>query len=218
MTLRNKWIIVGSATTVVFVLGVYGSSTWLGSGTIPAPAEQTGEQIAKYLASDKFGRLPEAQRADYLRKVREAYPEENVMREIFRSNLSDAEREKLRENIGPVFRQQMNQQVDDYFKLPPEQRTKYLDRMIDEAQARRASRGPGRSGPDTRATQGRPQGEQRVDQPGRGGRGFDPGRMRRRIENTDPQTRARREAFFKAMRQRMQERGIEPRGGPGGGR
>jgi hypothetical protein len=118
-------------------------------------------------------------------------------------------REQAREIMQESWEKRMDKQLDDYFALPEKDRTKYLDKQIDEMQARmrewqsRAATQPSRrptTGPATR--------------PNRDRGGDQVARMRGRIETGDPARKAQRAEYMAAMRQLMAQRGIQ---GPGGG-
>ncbi|OHB57356.1 MAG: hypothetical protein A2Y07_11895 [Planctomycetes bacterium GWF2_50_10] len=104
--------------------------------------------------------------------------------------------------------QAMDSRVNTYYSLPPDERTKYLDKVIDDMAALR------RQGPP-------PQMRDRMR---------DPNSLRNRFQNAsaadrrarretrDPEQSFRQRQFFQAMRTRMGQRGMQmPRFGPGGG-
>ncbi len=117
--------------------------------------------------------------------------------------------EQARRDIGRAARiEMMEYRVNEYFNQPDDKRTAYLDKMIDEMQARRGefrARRPDANDPNDRRRQRRQFARGAEDQ-------------RARMESVDPMTRAKRAAFREAMRTRMQQRGINPPGGGGGGR
>jgi len=113
--------------------------------------------------------------------------------------------EQMRRDIGRAARiEMMEYRVNEYFSQPDDKRVAYLDKMIDEIEARRGefrARRPDANDPNGRRRQRR--------QFARGAEN-----QRARMESVDPLTRAKRAAFREAMRARMQQRGIN---GPGGG-
>ena len=111
--------------------------------------------------------------------------------------------DQTRRMVGRAARiAMMNYRVNEYFSLPENKRTAYLDKMIDEIEARRAEFQARRPDPnDRRLRQFRRNAEA----------------QRARMESVDPLTRAKREAFREAMRTRMQQRGINSDGGRGRG-
>ncbi len=115
--------------------------------------------------------------------------------------------EQMRRDIGRVARiQMMEYRVNEYFSMPEDKRTAYLDKMIDEMEARRAefrARRPDANDPNDLRRQRRQFARSAEER-------------RARMESVDPLTRAKRAAFRDAMRARMQERGINPPGGGGG--
>jgi hypothetical protein len=146
------------------------------------------------------------------------------IREYFDSNefrdANEQTRRGIREQMGEVMQARMTAQVNGYFALPEgDQRTAYLDKIIDEMQARRAGflarRDPNRP-PDgngfgrfgSPGANGRP----RFGQRGANGRRrprINPERMRARSERIDSQTRAQMIQFRREMRARMKQRGIQ---------
>ena len=189
MTKKYKWII---ADVSVVVLCAVVASYALWADSTPGLDETNPGKIAKYMASDEFAKLDESTRREYFRALRD-----NA------DKLSDQDRDKLRESMGRSMRQQMQARLDEYFELPADQRQAHLDNIIDRMQARRANGmpAPGNPPPDDR-----PNGQRGPR------RGFTPDRLKRMIENTPPERRAKMAEFMKAMRKRMEERGIS---GPG---
>jgi len=172
--------------------------------SLPQPdvAAAPPEEVAKYMASEEFGKLSEAERRDYIEKLRDAR-EPQEQRRLMRSGaeLSDEERRQLRANVAPVFQKMMEDRIDRYFALPASQQQAYLDEMIDQMQQFVAQR------PAARPTPREASGSSSEPAGGRG-RGFTPERLKQRIETTDPAKRAKFVEFFKAFRRRMEERGI----------
>jgi hypothetical protein len=103
--------------------------------------------------------------------------------------------------------QLMDSRVNNYYKLPAQDRTKYLDKIIDEMSTMRQNfrpRDPNRGDPN--------QWRQRAQ------RNNTPDQRRARRESQDPQQTAMRRAFMNDLRNRMQQRGIQmPGRGFGGG-
>jgi hypothetical protein len=148
------------------------------------------------------------------------------IREYFDSNAfrdaNEQTRREIFEQMGRVMEARMVAQVNGYFALPKgDQRTAYLDKIIDEMQARRAeflagrdpNRPPDVNGPPD--ANDRPRFGQRWAM-GRQRR-IDPARMRARSERFGADTRVNMVQFLQALFNRMQERGIQgPMMGPGG--
>ena len=180
----------------------------------PNPQDLSPADTARYLASDSFRTLPMWEKRAYMERLRderrrrsaeegEAGRPDRVFEE-----LSEEERENLRRNVRRVFMEMMRDAVNEYFELPEMERTAYLDERIDEFRARGgARRGPGRGAPDGESDRGAG-GSARS-----GRRGPTPERMGRMMRRTDPEMRAKMIEFRRAMRERMEERGISPPGG-----
>ncbi|MCX5634881.1 MAG: hypothetical protein NTW55_03440 [Planctomycetota bacterium] len=119
-----------------------------------------------------------------------------------------------REAKGQFFRQVMDNRVNTYSSLSPEEKPKYLDKIIDEMSSMRSQ---------TRA-QNRNFGERQRFDPNRrpdpntfrNSRNMKPADRRARREQRDPEQGARARIFFNDLRARMQERGIAPMGPPMG--
>jgi hypothetical protein len=111
-----------------------------------------------------------------------------------------------REQKRAFFEKAMDTRVENYFNTLVENRTEYLDKIIDERKNSPppdANRPP--PGPD-------PNMMRNFKMP-------TPEQMRARKEMRDPVKEAKRREFFDALRARSQQRGIQigPPGGPGGG-
>ncbi|HSW46090.1 MAG TPA: hypothetical protein VLM89_11020 [Phycisphaerae bacterium] len=172
---------------------------------------------------------------------------EKVRQAMESGNLTEEQRHELRENVHEVMEAQMDKRLDEYFTAPASQKQAILDRHIDEMQARmkdwpqrreregtdrRPATADGRPRPGgsagTEAARGGGSGGSAPNSPGAGGDGRrhwgGPGGRTReqeklRSESRDPDARARRMAYFTAMRQRAEQRGIQMpmmggRGGP----
>jgi hypothetical protein len=156
------------------------------------------------------------------RQIRE-YSDSNQFRDA-----NEQTRREIREQIGEAMQARMTAQVNGYFALPEgEQRTSYLDNIIDEMQARRAeflarrdaNRPPdpnrfARFGPpDANARRGFGQSGQNTGQRRR----IYPENMRARSERISADTRVKMMQFRRDLQNRMQQRGIQmPMMGPGG--
>jgi hypothetical protein len=166
----------------------------------PAPVEQEPKAVLEYLASEEFAAMPEAHRQEYFAKAQPVLREAGGPGSPAFAELSQEQRQRLGKNIGPLMRKEMQRRIDKFFELPPEERDAYLDDMIDEMESwRRRHRPP----PPTRDSDS----EDRRPRPGRG---FSPARLKGMIETGDPVERAKMVEFGKAMRRRMEERGIKP--------
>jgi len=105
-----------------------------------------------------------------------------------------------------AFDQIITQRAEEYYELPPEKRTAYLDEVIDSMQSQR------REFESRRAEFMRPRdGEQNL-QSARSRPRRKPEDMRARREPIPPATRAKMAAFRQAIGERMRQRGITPRG------
>jgi hypothetical protein len=213
---------------VLVVAGIVCAVILLDGGA-PPPVDDIADQNAavEALKSADFSKLSEEDKVAYAEKLRELRPWE-LMRpgrggdgegEDSTPELTEEERKSMRENARTLFHAALNDRVQGYFGTPEEDRTAYLDKLIDDMQQRRkemeqrrSSEGEGGTTPGGRDRDG--EGRREEDGTDRRERGM--ARMKNRIETTDPEERAQFVEFMKQMRARMEERGIEaPRFGPG---
>jgi len=115
-------------------------------------------------------------------------------------------------------------QMEEYAALPEEEKTAYLDEIIDRMEAMRPGMEQFRQQRQTQQAierQNNPDVQQQTqqDRRGTGGSGRrtpDPARMRARSERGTPEQRAKFMQFFTALHSRAQQRGIQMPGGSGG--
>ncbi len=141
--------------------------------------------------------------------------------------LSEEQRRALFHKGHEAMREAMQRRIDEYFTLPPEKRTAALDRAIDEMERFRREREaqgppPGRGHPGGGPPEGGPPGDGPPGgrPPGAGGRrGPRPAgsqdmaerrqqRMKRMLDSTTPEGRAKMHAYHEAIRERRKERGL----------
>jgi hypothetical protein len=152
------------------------------------------------------------------------------IRQYFDSNeFRDANEDKRREafdQMREAMEARMEKQANEYAALSADEKTVYLDKIIDEMEARRAARdandanGPPDPNRFRRFGPRDPNFMQRQGQQARQFRRPDPSRMRERSERIGTDTRIQMAQFRQDLMNRMQERGIQMgpggRGGPGG--
>jgi hypothetical protein len=153
------------------------------------------------------------------------------IREYFDSNqfrdANEDKRREIREQIGEAMQARMEAQVNEYFSLPDAQKTVYLDKLIDDMQARRAefmardANRPDANGPpdpnrfrrfgprDPNSPRRQMAGQQQFRRP-------EPSRMRQRSERMSADTSVKMAQFRRDLQSRMQERGMQGPGGRGG--
>lgn len=171
---------------------------------------------------------------------------EQVRAAVDTGKLTEEQRHELFRSVHDAMEKQMDKRLDEYFVAAPANRTAILDRHIDEMQARMKEweqrRAQGAPEPRDGTAGGSGDRPRRSEQAGAsggsaggppsagggpGGGGFrgdrhgPPSREQRkeRFESRDPDSRARRMAYFSALQARAQQRGIQlsgPMMGPGG--
>jgi len=180
----------------------------------PAPAAAQTDPLAvvRFVATEQFAQLPDAQKADYAAKLEEAVPK--LIEAYGNGQIDDDLRRAAMRNIGPVI---LRKRLDEYFALPPgPQRTAYLDRQIDQmeqqramieaARAARAARNPPRDGATQQPNQ--PRGPSRWM--------ASAAAMKERLESIPPDQQARFAEFLNDLRKRREQRGLPAFGPPPG--
>lgn len=192
---KAKWLLIGGAT---FALG---AGTWFAvsrggskaEAGVPVPPEFTKEALEVKLAdmSGGFG----------------------VMREIMeREDLTEEQRRQIGETARGIFRQRMEKTVNDYFTAQSDdEKNAILDQQIDQFQPR----------PQPTEQQRKEWEKRREERRAEGGGRPEPTQQERkeRSESRNPDQAARQMAFFSAVRDRAEQRGItlpQNPGGPGG--
>jgi hypothetical protein len=167
----------------------------------------------KHYSKPDFAKMSREQIRDYI--------DSNQFRDA-----NEDKRREVRDQIGEAMRTKMEAQATEYVALPDTEKTAYLDKIIDDMQARRAefmardandTNGPpdpnrfGRLGPRDPNFMRRQQGQQ-----ARQFRRPEPSRMREMSSRMSADSRVKMNQFRRDLMNRMQERGIQM--GPGGGR
>ena len=198
----------------------------------PTPKSEKTEDLAKFVASPDFQRLPLEKQKYYTSKLRGNQgerPNFRQMRQTF-EKLSETERRTAFENMRRADEVRRNKEALAYVKMSREERIAYLDRQIaefdrraEEMRKRMEQRQQNRpQGQQNQNRQNGPQGQQ--NQTGRTGSGQRPNfaeRMRGNMEKTPPEVRAARTVMMREMMERRKETGkampARPqRGGRGG--
>ncbi|QDU59711.1 hypothetical protein Pan216_05430 [Planctomycetes bacterium Pan216] len=187
MNRRNRYVFGSIAAVVVVAGGVF---LWR-QYQVRAQIAHV-EQLRNDIMSPKTRELPPEERREKFEKLRtefEKLPKTN-QKELWSRN-------------------PFQQSIDRYFDLPEEEKTAYLDRMIDEGEKRfkefreRAAK--------NKAEGKRPQGPPGGPFGGRQATGEQRNEWRQKmLDNSSPQQRAKFTKFFEDMRNRRQERGLPP--------
>lgn len=212
MTRKKLLWLVGSGGTAAAALAAAILFAW--SRVPPDPASAPPEEVARYLASERFAQLPLEQKQVYLETLRQnaSGDPSRAMRAM--DSLTETERERLHENMGAVFQARMRQEIDRYFELPPEQRVAYLDEWIDRHEAFRRQWSSRREG-EPNAPSSRPAFSGRWHGPRRHGGPGNIEHLKHMIKHTSGKDQARFLEFMDALRKRREERGLPPPGPPG---
>ncbi len=203
LTNRPMLTLLGAGVLlVVLSLGVATLVTTAhAAASMPDPATQTPKERRAYMASREFGRQTAEARRQYVIQVKQLSDGQSPRMWGRDGSLSESERKQLRENMKPVMIEHMRKEVDAFFRMTPEEQTAHLDKVIDKKlevirnHAPQADRGGARGAPDE----------------GKGRRkGFNPQRLKKKLEGIPAEDRARAMEYRKAIRDRMEARGIDP--------
>jgi hypothetical protein len=190
---------------------------WPGGGTAPEqpaqppPEPETDSSAAvAFVTSEGFAALSDDEREAYLDRVADQFIERDL-RPILRqlragaADLPEDERRRRHRAVRPLARKIHEKHVDRYFELPENERAAYLDQRIDrllelhkewaERRQRRAEEAGSASDKQTEPTR-------------RARRHFTPEWIKLRIESSDPENRARRAEYHRALRERIEKRGL----------
>lgn len=174
----------------------------------PEPKSDKLEDLAAFLASRSFRKLPEAKQEEYLKRMRPSRENRGEFRRVA-ATMTDEQRRAMFENMRILHEKRRVEELRAYFKLSKAEKQEFLDRKIAEQDrrmaefARRRAERENDGSRDGAARERRPSGEQRAA-------------MRKtRLETTPPEVRDARQRFFQDMWKRRAETGRMPaRGGP----
>lgn len=189
------------------LLVVLGLGGWLWSRRMPPPTASP-KALVQFIATERFANLPPDQQQPYLDAL-EKIPGSERWQAFRAANLNEEERHAAFEN---TMGRQFEKRMDEFFALPVgPQRDAYLDRIIDQMQARRNRATTRQASANTTANaNANGQRSGRGNWGGRGGHGGgnNPARMKRRIERSSPEMRTKFAEFHAALRARQQQRGL----------
>ena len=142
--------------------------------------------------------------------------------------LSESQRQEFGQSMRQQFMGRMEARIDDYYALPDDQRDAYLDAEIARMEERRQQwEQRRRERESAAATDGGQQAETadgasregaRRDRPDRNDPDVRTERMRRRLDHTTPEQRAKFTAYMETLNARREELGLAPAFRPGWGR
>src|ERR1043166_987031 len=139
-----------------------------------------------------------------------------------RNDLTEEQREKIRDNGREVMEQRMQDNADEWYKASKEDRAKIIDRQIDEMQKRFEKMRQEREERDAKMTGEEKEKErQKMQERWKRGDSMTQAERKTRSESRSPDASARMMDYRQAVREQMQQKGIQPPwgrgpGGPGG--
>ena len=176
---------------------------------LPSPKDEH-ILLAKFVGTDQFAKLPLAKQEEYVRPLMENRWE--LLEAVRTGKLSREEADRGIQNAGMIA---FNLQARDYFALATQkERDAMADKLIDEQENTipflRSFLRPSASTRPAAATGNAASASAAGAPPSGSPRGMDPARIKSRIENTDPLTRARIAEFMGVMKTRRDARGLPP--------
>ncbi len=159
----------------------------------PAPKSDKPEDLAAFIASPGFKKLPDAKQEEYLKRMRPSRENRGNPRKIAAS-MTEAQRRAMFENIRALQEKKMLEELRAYFKMSKAEKEQYLDRKIAEQDQRMAEFAKRRA---ERNAAGTKDGESRERR--RPSQNQMAAMMKNRIETTAPEVRAARQKFFQDL-------------------
>ena len=132
--------------------------------------------------------------------------------------LTPEQQRQVREGMRRNMERRMDKRIADFFALPPDQQTAYLDKQIQEEEKRRKEREARDAQNQNANGSNSGTGGQGANAGGQGGQrgprnqSADAQALRRnqRLDNSTPEQRAQRNAYFAAVQQRRIQQGLSP--------
>ena len=200
--MKNKSTWIGIGALVLAIAGGVWAFNQRENPDVVAAREVNKKMVAAF-QDDKVS-------SDERMKLREEAEKAN-------EKLSDEERKKVRREAGKGWGRQMETTMDEYFAIEDEgERNAYMDEQIDRFQSMKDEWKKAREKRDAEAKANGEEPKEKKDGYRGGWSAPKPGdkegmlNMQRKMqEKTSPEQRAKYSAFFKAYRERMEERGMD---------
>ncbi len=162
----------------------------------PAPKSDKPEDLAAFIASPGFRKLPDAKQEEYLKRMRPSREKRGNPREITAA-MTETQRRAMFENIRALHEKKMIEELKAYFKMSKAEKERYLDQKIaeqDQRMAEFARRRAERSAAEKKDGEAQERRRPSPDQMA--------AMMKNRIETTAPEVRAARQKFFQDLMKR----------------
>ncbi len=178
---RNSRILIGCCAGGLLALASVLVVSSVGRSQPPMPQVATPEKTVEFLASQAFTKMDSDDRREYIRRVQVPGSQTPVLSLIFDPSVPEEQRRRVMQNVLPVVGPLIDQRLDEFDRLPADQKVARLDAFIDQLQKSRQGS----------------QGEMSSAE-----------RMNLMLQYVDPQTRAKMRKHIPALLVRMKERGI----------
>ena len=184
----KKKLGIGVSATFVLLIAIGWAMGFLGDGTYssdPAVAELQRERDINFQRTDE---MDDEERRETHQTFRDSI-----------KGLSDEQRREFFESSRPVFMQRVQRRMDEFFNLSLEEQEQTLDEIIDRQEEGQG----GRRGDRTSSGNRRPRTAVEHSE-----------RMKRMLDRTTPEMRARFGEFRRLLNERRKERRLPPSAGP----
>ena len=185
-----------------------GAGVWGYTKSRSAGDSNSGVQIPKEYTVEALKKVDPEQGFEKFREIRD------------RNDLTEEQREKIMENGREVMEQKMQENADEWYKASKEERQAIIDRQIAEMQKRFERMRAEREEREAKMTEEEKEKErQKWQERMKRGDTMTQAERKNRTESRSPDASARMMAYRQAMREQMQQKGIQPPWGrgPGGG-
>ncbi len=213
----HRGLIIGIVCVALLAAGgLYASSAGLFGGASEELASGDTDKVIDALSSLDKEQLASADNREGRQKAFDTLKGaslESIFDRMRSDDLTDEQRQNLRENMGRLMREDMERKVDEYNSAPEGEKEAILDRHIDEMVAFREKFREYRE-----KHKDDPEMEKQREERRKNWKPPTKQQRKERMENSNPDKRARGMRYFGKMMARASERGIKMGFGPGGGR
>ena len=130
---KHKLYLAGGALGALLLAGgITLAVVLIGPGT-PKILEQPQpepQDVSKFVKSERFAKLPEEQKVAFVEKILDNEYYDDKYETMFRDT-SEEDGKRLGEQMKPVFIKVINKKLDEYFRMKKEDKTAFMDKIID---------------------------------------------------------------------------------------
>jgi len=179
---KNSKILIGCCTAGLLALACVLLVSTVTRSRPPVPQAATPEKTVEFLASQAFAKMDSDDQREYVRRIQVPGHQTPVLSLMFGPTVSEEQRRRVVQNVLPVVGPLIDQRLDEFDRLPADQKVARLDAFIDQLQKSRK---------DNQGTISSVE------------------RMNLVLQYVDPQTRSKMRKHIPALMARMKERRIQ---------